>query len=74
VDRALDERGLQRRVALYVPDFLLAPIIVGRTDLVVTLARPVLERFAQPFGLRLFDPPLPLQAFAYAGIWQRRRD
>jgi DNA-binding transcriptional LysR family regulator len=74
VDRALEELGLERRVALYVPDFLLAPLIVARTDLVVTLARAVLVTFATPFGLRVFAPPLRLRPFPYAGIWERRRD
>ena len=73
VDSALQERGLQRNVALFVPNFLLAPIIVGRTDLVTTLARPVLEVFAEQAGLRLFEPPLPLHGFPYSGMWERRR-
>ena len=74
VDRALEAQGLQRKVALFVPNFLLAPIIVARTDLITTLARPVLEQFAEPLGLRLFEPPLPLEGFPYSGMWERRRD
>ena len=73
VDTALDALGLQRKIAVFIPDFLLAPHIVARTDLVVTQARRVLEDLGAVLNLRVFDPPVPLSPFPVAIMWDERR-
>jgi len=73
VDVALDARGLARRVAMRVPHFLVAPAIVARTDLVLTLPRRVLA-VAGERRLRVSKPPLPLSEFAVQVVWHRRSD
>ncbi|HMI93987.1 MAG TPA: LysR family transcriptional regulator [Polyangiales bacterium] len=73
VDCALEARGLHRRVALRVPHFLVAPAIVARTDLVLTVPRRVLE-VVDTSELRISKPPLPLEPFAVHLVWHRRAE
>ncbi|MBB5461614.1 DNA-binding transcriptional LysR family regulator [Paraburkholderia sp. Cpub6] len=46
VDRELANLGLERRVALSLPQFLVAPFVIAETDLVATVASRVARRFA----------------------------
>jgi DNA-binding transcriptional LysR family regulator len=72
VDQALARLGRKRRVVLTLPHFLLAPLIVAETDLVVTIARRLADFFAGKQGLRLFQPPLPLPTSDIALGWHAR--
>jgi DNA-binding transcriptional LysR family regulator len=55
VDHALAAQGLQRHVALSIPHFLVAPLVVAQTDLIVTLAERVARFFAAHLPLRLLE-------------------
>jgi DNA-binding transcriptional LysR family regulator len=72
VDAALAQRGLSRHVALRVPYFLAAPLIVARTDLVLTLPERVARLFVDRFPLRLVAPPLELSGFTMNLVWHER--
>ncbi len=72
VDDALGARGLARRVAVRTPSFLAAPVLVARSDYVITAPRVVLEAVAEPLGLHTFPPPLPLPGFRIQLGWHRR--
>jgi DNA-binding transcriptional LysR family regulator len=63
VDYALEALGHTRRVALTVPHYVVAPVVVARTDLVMTLPRRVADCFEGAYGLRTFRPPLALEGF-----------
>lgn len=71
VDRELDRRGLKRRVAVRVPFFLVAPAIVARTDLAVTLPARLARLSAGRPGLRMVLAPLELRSFAVQQVWPR---
>lgn len=60
VDQTLAGRGLSRRVALTVPNFLLALAIVARTDLLAALPRRVATMHGAMFGVAFAEVPLPL--------------
>jgi DNA-binding transcriptional LysR family regulator len=51
VDEALAQHGLSRRVALTVPSFMMALVVLAETDLLGTLPRPLVSRHAGRFGL-----------------------
>ncbi len=72
VDYELEKHGRQRRVAVYVPDFLVAPAIVARTDYVLTLAERIAASMAASHGLHLLAPPLPLPTFTVSMVWHQR--
>ncbi|MGZ3427399.1 MAG: LysR family transcriptional regulator, partial [Polyangia bacterium] len=47
VDVALRERGLQRRIALRIPHFLSAPLVIAESDAVITLPERVARAVAR---------------------------
>lgn len=73
VDDVLAARGLVRRVALRIPSFLAAPLVVARSDLVVTMPRRVAAEFAAFAPIVLVEPPLPIPAFTVSQVWHERR-
>jgi DNA-binding transcriptional LysR family regulator len=72
VDRALADRGFGRRVVCRVPSFLVAPMIVAESDLVLTAPRSAVAPFVAGLGLRLLAPPLELPALKLYASWHRR--
>lgn len=74
VDDALEARGMKRRVAVAVPHFLVAPLIVKKTDYVVTLAERVARSLRPDLGLTIVEPPLELPGFEIVMHWHVRHD
>jgi DNA-binding transcriptional LysR family regulator len=74
VDDALARHGLQRRVSIAVPHFLVAPHIVASSDLLLTMAERVAEIVAKPLGLAVLSPPreLELAGFTNSLLWHER--
>jgi DNA-binding transcriptional LysR family regulator len=72
VDVALAQQGRQRRVALRIPYFLAAPVVLMGSDLLLTVPRDAAERFAERFALRVDDPPLPLPTGMVSMLWHER--
>ncbi|WP_213289186.1 LysR family transcriptional regulator [Bradyrhizobium sp. sGM-13] len=59
VDAKLAERGHSRRVALTVPNFMMALVQLAESDLVATLPRKLVEYHAARFNLVVRPVPLP---------------
>ncbi len=59
VDTLLAEKGLRRRVAVSVPNFLLALAIVAETDLVAAIPTRLLAMYAQLYEIDIIVPPEP---------------
>jgi DNA-binding transcriptional LysR family regulator len=59
VDERLAEKGLSRRVALTVPNFMMALNQLAETDLIATLPRHLVMRHARRFGLDVAPVPFP---------------
>jgi DNA-binding transcriptional LysR family regulator len=74
VDDALARLSLQRKVAVAVPHFLVAPHIVASSDLLLTVAERVAEVVAGPLGLVVLAPPreLELTGFDLSILWHER--
>jgi DNA-binding transcriptional LysR family regulator len=69
VDGLLAERGFSRRIALTVPNFMLALAVIADTDLIMAIPRHFVALHAQRFDLAVTEPPIhlggdPLQAVA----------
>ena len=58
VDELLARRGLKRRIALTVPNFMMALVYLSSSDLIATLPRRLVERHAARFGLVSVELPL----------------
>ena len=63
VDELLAKRGLARRIALTVPNFMFALAITAETDLISALPRRFVAIHAGRFGVVGLDPPLALPRF-----------
>lgn len=74
VDEWLAEKGLERRVALTVPHFLSAPLVVARTDLVLSLPLRIAERIAELVPLKILPVPIELPAYDLAMIHHPLRE
>lgn len=72
VDRPLAALGRSRRVVLTFPHFLVAPAVVARTDLVMTVPACIAHSFAESYALRLFEPPVEAAPFDVAFAWPAR--
>jgi DNA-binding transcriptional LysR family regulator len=68
VDRVLAARGLSRRVAVTVPNFMLALALVAETDLLVALPGSFVAMHAARFGVTSVAPPLPFESFRIRAI------
>jgi DNA-binding transcriptional LysR family regulator len=74
VDTALEALQLQRRVAVSVPHFLVAPHIVATSDLVLTVGRRLAVAYATILPLTLFKTPVALPGFELGVFWHKRHD
>jgi DNA-binding transcriptional LysR family regulator len=73
VDAALAARGLTRRIALRIPSFLAAPLVVARSDLIVTMPRSAANAIAATVPVALVPPPLPIPGFTVSQLWHERQ-
>jgi DNA-binding transcriptional LysR family regulator len=72
VDTVLAERGYERRIALRVSSFLVAPLVVSQTDYVSTIPKRLALQLAPRFDLRVTPPPLALPKFGLSLFWHAR--
>lgn len=72
VDTALARLGLSRTIAVRLPHFLVAPMIVAASHLVLTLPRRLAERMAAGAPLEIIELPLDLDAISPSMIWHER--
>jgi DNA-binding transcriptional LysR family regulator len=72
VDKRLAEMGREREIALTVPHFLAAPLIVARSDLVLTAPRRIIEQLQEALSLRVLAPPVVVQGFTVRQVWHER--
>ncbi|MGQ0544593.1 MAG: LysR family transcriptional regulator [Betaproteobacteria bacterium] len=74
VEEALERAGLAPRIVLRVPHFTVVPMVLERTDLVLTLPARVARAFARRGSLKALPPPLPIAPAEVAVHWHERFD
>jgi DNA-binding transcriptional LysR family regulator len=72
--RELAANGINRKVALQVPDFLAVPNIVSRTDLLCVMPRRLAEVYAANGGVRFVPLPVNCGSFPVFQFWHKRFD
>lgn len=72
IDRELEKHGLRRQVALRVPSFLVAPLLVSQSDLLCTVPKRLAQRLGAALDLRLHKTPLELGAMSLSLAWHER--
>ncbi|NMO16832.1 LysR family transcriptional regulator [Pyxidicoccus fallax] len=72
VDAALAAKGRQRRVAVSVQSYALAPLILANSDCICTLPSRFLQRFARELDFSPPPPELELGRLSLAALWHPR--
>jgi DNA-binding transcriptional LysR family regulator len=73
-DAALAKRGLSRRVAVILPSFHAAALVVARSDLVLTTSERIARTALRRGPLRILEPPIALDPFVVTMLWPARLD
>ncbi|BDV39690.1 LysR family transcriptional regulator [Methylocystis bryophila] len=74
IDDWLAERGLSRRIALIVPHFLSAPLIVAQTEMELSLPERVANVFAASTPLSILTLPIDLPRYNLVMVWHPLRE
>lgn len=74
VDTALAGLGRARRVALRVPYFLVAPLVVARSDMILTAPASLARELAAHYPLVVLPVPFDLPGFTLHLVWHERFD
>jgi DNA-binding transcriptional LysR family regulator len=74
IDMALEKRGVKRTIALTVPHFSLAPLVVLRLGYVATLSARLAHLYAGFLPLAVRTPPIELTPRPVQMLWHRRTD
>lgn len=74
VDGLLAREGKKRRIVATVPHFLVAPVTMATTDLVLTAAVRLVEPFLEHFGLARLAVPFTLPSYRLTQVWAQRAD
>jgi DNA-binding transcriptional LysR family regulator len=74
VERTLRKHGLDSRIAVRVPHFLALPAIVGSSDLVATIPRPLAVLMVDAVPIEILRHPLKLPKLVIRQFWHERFD
>jgi DNA-binding transcriptional LysR family regulator len=74
LERTLAEHGVEENVALRVPHFVVVPLIVASTDLIVGLPSRVAEASARLVKVKVHPLPIPIPSFDVSLYWHARAE
>lgn len=74
LDHQLADEGLERDIAMLVPDFNSAVSLCSYTDFIFTVPKHFAHMVAENHKLRLLPLPTPLPPFAYTLFWNKHRE
>ncbi len=72
IDQAIAKQGIQRKVAVKIPNFIGAALVVEHTDLVITIPARLAEVLRDRGELRSFPVPFPLPGYQVKQHWHER--
>jgi DNA-binding transcriptional LysR family regulator len=72
IDKVLEQRGVTRRIALRVPNFLGIALIVASTDLIVTVPTRLAEAVSGTASIRIVEPPVAFPSYDVKQHWHER--
>jgi len=72
--RELARKGVDRKIAMRVPDFLAVPHIIASTDLLCVVPRQLADVYAAYGQVRLVAPPVRGESFRVGQFWHKRFD
>jgi DNA-binding transcriptional LysR family regulator len=72
LDRWLSKHDVKRDVMLTVPQFVVLPIVIVDSDLLVIMPSRVAAQFAKMLPVKLLEPPMKLPAYDIRLFWHER--
>ncbi len=72
IDQALALLNLKRKIALWLPYFATAAMVVARSDQILTLPTRAAHELMRLANLRSFSPPVKIEGFGYRLLWHDR--
>jgi DNA-binding transcriptional LysR family regulator len=72
IEEALEQAGAGPRIALRVPHFTVAPMVLERTDLILTLPARVARVYERLGRFKSLPPPIPIPQAEVAVYWHER--
>jgi DNA-binding transcriptional LysR family regulator len=74
IDQALAKLGKERHVAARVRYFMTAPLVIARSDLLMTGPSMLIRYFAELVPLQVLKPPIDLPTYPEEAYWHERFD
>ncbi len=74
IERILVKHRIRRAVKLTVPEYLVLPMIVANSDLVVVMPARLANAFAPHVDIKILPPPVSLPAYEIRAYWHERYD
>jgi len=72
VDDALAALGCRRDIAIWLPYFATAGLLIAQTDMILTVPCRAAEELLRTNPLVQFAPPLSIEGFGYRLLWHER--
>ncbi|MEQ1946986.1 MAG: LysR family transcriptional regulator [Bryobacteraceae bacterium] len=72
LDRHLAKHKIRRQITLVVPEFVVLPMLVAQSDLLVIMPARLAQAFSGRVPVDVFEPPVPLPQFAIKAYWHER--
>src|SRR5262245_40121733 len=72
IEEALERAGLARKIALRVPHFTVVPMVLERTDLILTLPLRIARVYEQQGRFKFLPPPVPIPPADVGANWNER--
>jgi DNA-binding transcriptional LysR family regulator len=72
IEEALERAGLARKIALRVPHFTVVPMVLERSDLILTLPLRIARVYERQGGFRSMPLPVPIPPADVAAHWHAR--
>jgi DNA-binding transcriptional LysR family regulator len=74
IDEALAKLGTRRHVTARVRYFMSAPLVIARSDLLMTGPSMLIRYFAELVPLQVLEPPIDLPTYPEEAYWHERFD
>ena len=74
IEQALERAGVTRRIALRVPHFTVVPMVLQRTDLIMTMPQRVARVYGRLGKFKWLPLPIPIPPADVAVHWHERFD
>ena len=72
LDREINRLGIQRKIALNIPNFIGAALVVEHTDLILTIPERLADVLQGRAAVRIFPAPFPLPQYDVKQHWHER--